>query len=262
MELVPTLIRLSTDGHTFKYCLPYSSERKPPNVEIHWASSSKSTTRARGRSLTPSSSRIVHFAEQDMGEEGDINTQYHEMLNTQNPELSRRGAAKNHHDLPTTQPTTTRQTRPASIEQHSAVAGPSSLFQRTNEPPHHAMPDFTQPPKHRKVYNEDFYLELYTSYGPSKLRCPPQLPAQHTASIGHFLLHVIDGQNAIQVWRIDGFGPDGHTEWVDVVEGDVELINGKEYRLAYSGGMLGWVTNNTVDRQARRKSNGKGKAKA
>lgn len=149
----------------------------------------------------------------------------------------------------------------ASIERQPVLIGASSSSHRTNEPSNFAIPDFTQLAKRRKVYNEDFYLESYTSCGPSELRYPPELPARHTASIGQFLLHVVDGQNTIQIWRINGFGPDGRAEWVSMAVGDVELINGKEYRLAYSGGMLGWVTDNTVGRQARRKSNGKGKAK-
>ncbi|KAF9487270.1 hypothetical protein BDN71DRAFT_1436984 [Pleurotus eryngii] len=251
MELTApsTTLSLSTDGRTFKYCLPYSSEGKPPNVEVRWASKHA----RRGRPLTPT--RSVHFVHQDMvmGEEGDIGT------GAQNPPRLHREATTDHRALPTFY--TCRATL-ASIERQPVLIGASSSSQRTNEPSNYAMPDFTQLPKRRKVYNEDFYLESYTSCGPSELRYPPELPARHTASIGQFLLHVVDGQNTIQIWRINGFGPDGRAEWVSMAVGDVELINGKEYRLAYSGGMLGWVTNNTVGRQARRKSNGKGKAKA
>ena len=74
---------LSTDGHTFKYYLPYSS-RKPPNVEVRWASKHA----RRGRPLTPARRYVpsipplyydlliipfsVHFADQDMGEEAAV----------------------------------------------------------------------------------------------------------------------------------------------------------------------------------------------
>ncbi|KAF4576202.1 hypothetical protein EYR40_000438 [Pleurotus pulmonarius] len=71
MELTApsTTLSLSTDGRTFKYCLPYSSEGTPPNVEVRWASKHA----RRGRPLTPA--RSVHFAHQDMvmGED-DIGT--------------------------------------------------------------------------------------------------------------------------------------------------------------------------------------------